>query len=143
MRQLREAPSSRGERGLTPPPPPPGAPRQGLLCTRLDSATPVTVEMASRTIVGIGGVAQPGAVQLLLPDPPAPAPPPSPPPGGLTRHRGGSAGIAPAGHPSRPGLGSLVLCTAPGLPGCRDQRDDATPTGHDLASPSGRAPPPA
>ena len=74
----REAPSGRGERA---PPPPPGAPRPGLFCTRLDSATPVTVEMASRGAVALGGVAQPGAVPLgrlqgtRKPPPPDPGPP--------------------------------------------------------------------
>ena len=48
-----------------------------------------------------------------------------------------------AGHPSRLGLGSLVLYTAQGLPGRQDQRDDATQAGHDLTPPSGGAPPPA
>ena len=46
------------------PPPPPGAPRQDLLCIRLDSATPVTVEMASRTVVDLGGVARPKGAQV-------------------------------------------------------------------------------
>ena len=40
--------------------PPPGAPRQGLFFIRLDSATRVTVEIPSWTVVQLGGVAQPG-----------------------------------------------------------------------------------
>ena len=35
--------------------PPPGAPQQGLFCMRLDSTTPITVEMASRAVVEVGG----------------------------------------------------------------------------------------
>ena len=58
MRQLRKTPSSRGDRGLGPPP---GGPATG---TRLDSATPVTVEMASRAVGALGDVANPGALPV-------------------------------------------------------------------------------
>ena len=44
--------------------PPPGAPQQGLLCIRLDSATPVTVEMALRAVMELRGTAQPGGVPV-------------------------------------------------------------------------------
>ena len=63
------------------PPPPPGAPWPGLFCTRLDSATPVTVDMASRAVVVLDDVAQPGALPLgrvqgtrCEPPPPEPGP---------------------------------------------------------------------
>ena len=59
-----------------------GAPRPGLFCTRLDSATPVTVEMASRAVVALADVAHPGALPLgrqqgtrCEPPPPEPGPP--------------------------------------------------------------------
>ena len=62
--------------------PPLGAPRQGLFCIHLDCATPVTVEMASRAVVELGGMAQPGAVPVgrlqgtrCEPPPPEPGPP--------------------------------------------------------------------
>ena len=81
MLQLREAPSGRGVRGLAPPPPPPGGPRPALFCTRLDSATPVTVEMALRAVVALGDVAHPGALpvgrlQGTRCEPPTPQPGP-------------------------------------------------------------------
>ena len=68
--------------GEASPPPPPRSQRQGLFCIRLDSATPVTVEMASWTVVELGGVAHPGAVAVgrlqgtrCEPPPPDPRPP--------------------------------------------------------------------
>ena len=61
MCQLQEAPSGGSERG---PPPPRGGPRLGLFCTRLNSATLVTVEMASRAVAALGDVAHPGALPV-------------------------------------------------------------------------------
>ena len=63
------------------PSPPPRAPQQGLLCIRLDSATPVTVEMASRAVVELGDLAQPKAVPVgqlhgIRCEPPQPYPGP-------------------------------------------------------------------
>ena len=81
MRRVREAPSSRGERSLAPPPWGGGA-RPGIFCTRLDSATPVTVEIASRAVVALGDVARAGALPVgrlkgtsCKPPPPEPGPP--------------------------------------------------------------------
>ena len=46
---------------------------------------------------------------------------------------GGPLAKPTAGRPSHPRLGSLVRCTAPGLPGGQDQQDGATPADHDRA----------
>ena len=59
-----------------------GATQQPLFCVRLNSATPVSVEMASLAIVKLGGMAQPRVVPVgwlqdtwCEPSPPQPGPP--------------------------------------------------------------------
>ena len=44
--------------------PPPEAPLRGMFCIHLDSATPVTVEMAARAVMELEGAAQPGAAPV-------------------------------------------------------------------------------
>ena len=103
MFQPRETPHSWGERGLVLPP---GASQRGLLCIRLESTTPITVEIVSRAVVELGNMAQPGAGPVLT-----------------ARHQVRCDTLAPARVRSMPhtrfACGTTSCSTRKAAPGCR------------------------